>query len=154
MTLTAALLALHLLAAAYWVGGMAVVHTAVRPAVGEALAEPPRRVALMAALLRRFFGGVSVAIVLLWVSGLAMVQSGGGWAAQPPRVHAMAGIALLMTLLFGLIRLRLFPRLQRAAASDVPAAAAALAGIRRLVGVNLGLGVAVFVVALVGPAGQ
>lgn len=154
MTLTAALLALHLLAAAYWIGGMAVVQTAVRPAVGEALAEPPQRVALMAALLRRFFAGVTVAIVLLWASGLAMVQFGGGWAAQPLRVHAMAGIALVMTGLFVLIRARLYPRLQRSAATDVPAAAAALAGIRRLVSLNLGLGVAVFVVALVGRAGQ
>jgi uncharacterized membrane protein len=150
MTLTAALLALHLLAAAYWVGGMAVVHTAVRPAVAEALAEPPRRVALMTALLRRFLAGVTLAIVLLWGSGLAMVLAQGGWAAQPLRVHAMAALALVMTLLFGVIRLRLFPRLQHAAGSDVPKAAALLTAIRRLVAVNLLLGVAVFVVALAG----
>ncbi|MBX3605567.1 MAG: CopD family protein [Piscinibacter sp.] len=150
MTLHAALLTLHLLAAAYWVGGMAVVQTALRPAVAEALAEPPQRLALMRAFLRRFFAGVVVALALLWASGLAMVAAGGGWAAQPPRVHAMAALALLMTLVFGWIRARLYPRLVRAVGTDPAAAGAALAGIRRLVTLNLALGVAVFGVALIG----
>jgi len=151
MTLHTALLLVHLLAAAYWVGGMATVHTVVRPAAVELLTEPPRRLALMGGVLQRFFLGVTLAIAALLVSGFGMIGLGGGFGAQPLRVHAMTGIALLMMALFGHIRVVLFARLQRGvAASDWPAAGAALAGIRRLVAVNLALGVLVFAVALLG----
>jgi uncharacterized membrane protein len=49
-----ALLLLHLLAAIVWLGGMAFVHFALRPAA-ETILEPPQRVPLMVAALRRFF---------------------------------------------------------------------------------------------------
>jgi uncharacterized membrane protein len=153
MTLHAALILVHVLAAAFWVGGMATLQTAVRPAVAETLAEPPRRLALMVALLRRFFLGVTLAIAVLLGSGFAMIALAGGMSAQPLRVHAMTGAGLLMMAIFGHIRLVLFARLQRGvAASDWPAAAAALAGIRSLVSVNLGLGIVVFAIALLGRA--
>ena len=46
--LHAALLCLHALAAAFWVGGMAVITLAVRPAAVQTL-EPPLRLAFLAA---------------------------------------------------------------------------------------------------------
>jgi uncharacterized membrane protein len=153
MMLTAALLLIHVLAAAFWVGGMATVHLAVRPAAAEALGEPPRRLALMHAVLRRFFLGVTLSIVALLASGFVIIALSGGFAAQPPRVHAMSGLGLVMTAIFAVIRLRLHPRLQRGvAASDWPAAGAALNAIRQLVVVNLVLGVGVFATALLGRA--
>lgn len=149
MSLLPALLTLHLLCAAFWVGGMATLHLAVRPAVGQVLTEAPLRLRLMAAVLQRFFAAVAVSIVLLWASGLAMIVLAGGMGAQPPRVHVMLGIGLLMTALFGHIRFAAYPRLRRAVdAGTWPAAGAALNGIRRTVVVNLVLGVLVFVVAL------
>lgn len=153
MMLVAALLLVHVLSAAFWVGGMATVHLAVRPAAAQALSEPPRRLALMHAVLDRFFLGVTLAIVALLASGFALIALAGGFAVQPPRVHAMTGLGLVMTAIFGVIRLRHYPRLQRGvAAGDWPAAGAALNAIRQLVAVNLVLGVLVFAAALLGRA--
>ncbi|HEY2254030.1 MAG TPA: CopD family protein [Variovorax sp.] len=146
--LPALLLFLHLVAAAFWVGGMATLHFAVRPAAAATL-EPPLRLPFMAATLSRFLAAVSGAIVLLLASGLLMVWLLGGFAHVPWNVHAMLAIGLLMMALFLHIRFAPFPRLQRAvAAREWPVAAAHLNLIRRLVGVNLVLGVVVFALAL------
>jgi len=153
MTPHAALIAIHLLAAAFWVGGMATLQFALRPAVAVALQTPPQRLALMAAVLQRFLLGVTLAIAALFASGLAMILAGGGFAAQAPGVHAMFGLALVMTALFARIRFSLFPRLRAAvAAADWPAAGAALASLRTLVAINLGLGVLVVLAAAFGRA--
>jgi uncharacterized membrane protein len=148
----ALLLALHLLAAAFWVGGMAAMHFAVRPAAAATL-EPAQRLPFMAEALARFLAGVTAAVVLLLASGLALILLGGGFAAMRPSVHLMFGVGLVMTAIFGWIRLRPFVQLQRSlAAQDRPRAAAALNAIRRLVATNLALGTAVFVVAVGGRA--
>jgi uncharacterized membrane protein len=144
------LLLLHLLAAAFWVGGMATLHFAVRPAAAATL-EPPLRLPLMAAVLARFFAGVATAIGVLLASGLSMVWLAGGLAQMPWTVHAMLVIGLLMMALFLHIRLAPYPRLRRAvAAREWPVAAAQLNLIRRLVSMNLVLGVAVFGLGLAG----
>lgn len=144
------LLCLHLLAAAFWVGGMATMHFAVRPAAVATL-QPPLRLPLMAAALARFFVGVNIAIATLWVSGLAMVMLAGGrmhWS-----VHAMLTLALVMTAVYLRIRLAPWPKLQAAlAASEWPVAARQLDRIRHMVAMNLAMGVLVFVIALVGRA--
>ncbi|MDM0045112.1 CopD family protein [Variovorax dokdonensis] len=142
------LLVLHLLAAAFWVGGMATMHFCVRPAAVQLL-EPPLRLPLLAGVLARFFRGVTVAIVVLLVTGFAMIMGMGGMAAVGWPVHAMLGIGVVMMLIFGRIRLGLYPRLASAvAARQWPDAGAAMSGIRQLVFVNLLLGVAVFLVVL------
>jgi uncharacterized membrane protein len=144
------LLGLHLLAAAFWVGGMAAMHFAVRPAAVATL-EPPQRLPFMAATLGRFFSGVTVAIVLLLASGLAMIVLAGGFGAAHWRVHAMFGVGLLMMAIFGHIRFGPYRRLQRAVAARAwPQAAPALNTIRRLVALNLALGTGVFLLASVG----
>lgn len=151
--LYALLLLLHVLAAAFWVGGMATLHLAVRPAAAALLA-PPQRLPLMAAVLRRFLIGVDIAIATLWLSGFAMLGQMGGFANAHWRVHAMAGLAAVMTLIYITIRARAFPALRRAVAEHQwPEAGAALNRIRLRVAFNLVLGVLVFVVALLGRAG-
>jgi uncharacterized membrane protein len=97
--LYAALLGLHLIAAAFWVGGMAAMHLAVRPAAVDTL-EPPQRLPFMASALDRFFGGVTFAIVGLLVSGLAMIWLAGGFGAAHWHVHTMFGVGLLMMAIF------------------------------------------------------
>ena len=63
----------------------------------------------------------------------------------------MLALGLLMVAVFLHIRFAPYPRLLRAAASrEWPVAAAQLNMIRRLVELNLALGVAVFVLAIVG----
>lgn len=141
---------LHVLAAAFWVGGMAVMHFAVRPAAVAAL-EPPQRLPLMAGALGRFFVGVAVAIAVLLLSGVAMVGMAGGFGRVHWSVHAMFGIGLLMMAIFGHIRFAPYRRLQAAVgARDWPKAGAALGTIRTLVAVNLALGTVVFAVTIVG----
>jgi uncharacterized membrane protein len=148
--LYAALLGLHLIAAAFWVGGMAAMHLAVRPAAVDTL-EPPQRLPFMASALDRFFGGVTLAIVGLLVSGLAMIWLAGGFGAARWHVHTMFGIGLLMMAIFGHVRFGPYRRLQRAVAARAWAQAAPeLNLIRRLVALNLALGTAVFVLASAG----
>lgn len=146
------LLFLHLLAAAFWVGGMATMHFAVRPAAMATL-EPPLRLPLMAAALSRFFVGVSIAIGVLLASGLLMVWLAGGFARVHWSVHAMFTVGLVMMALFFHVRFAPYPRLTRAvAAREWPVAAANLNTIRKLVALNLALGVLVFALAVVGRA--
>jgi uncharacterized membrane protein len=147
------LLLIHLLAAAFWVGGMATLHFAVRPAVAATL-EPPLRLPTMAAVLRRFFVGVDAAVTLLFASGFAMIMLTGGFRSVHWRIQAMMGIALVMAGVYVYIRAAVFPALRRAVAQGAwPEAGARLGTVRMLVSLNLALGVAVFAVAIVGRAG-
>jgi uncharacterized membrane protein len=149
---TSLLLFLHLIAVAFWVGGMAVMHSAVRPAAVATL-EPPQRLPFMAAALSRFFVGVSIAVGTALVSGLALVMVAGGFARVHWSVHGMFTLGLVMMALFMHIRFAPYARLRRAvAARDWPAAAAQLGSIRTLVAINLTLGVVVFALAVVGRA--
>lgn len=149
-TMYTTLLFLHVASAAFWVGGMATMHFAVRPAAVATL-EPPQRLPFMAATLARFLRGVDMALAVLWVSGLAMLMATGGFKGTHWRVHAMLTLALVMTMVYGFIRGRAFPAMRRAvAAKEWPAAAAPLNTIRQLVALNLALGTLVFAVALIG----
>lgn len=144
------LLFVHLLCAAFWVGGMATMHFAVRPAAVSTL-EPPLRLRLMAAALRRFFVGVDASVTLLFVSGIAMILATGGFRVVQWRVQAMMGIAVVMAAVYVYIRASVFPKLRRAVEQTAwPVAAGRLNLVRQLVTLNLVLGVAVFAVAIVG----
>ena len=150
----ALLKAVHVLAVVLWVGGMAFAHFFLRPAL--ATLEPPQRLRLMHAVLSRFFAAVLVAAGLVLGSGLWMVGrvarqvvQGGGSFMWPLDWVLMTALGLLMMAIFGHIRFVLYRRFAAAvAAQDWPAGAAALAQIRRWVGVNLVLGVVVIAVAL------
>lgn len=142
-------LLLHVLAVVFWIGGMAFAHVVLRPALAEAL-EPPQRLVLLAGVLRRFLAGVLAAIAVLFASGgamLAMVPAGTYGGA----VHAMIGLAVVMTAIYGWLRLRTYPRLAAAvAARDWPAGAAAAGVVRRLVAVNLVIGIVILAVTFLG----
>lgn len=150
MLLRETLLFLHLIAAAVWVGGMATMVVAVRPAL-PLIEAPPQRVRFALAVFARLFAAVAVAIVVLFASGLLLVLGHGGFGRVHWSVHAMAGLAVVMAAIFAAIRFGPYARLRRAvAAQQWPAGAEALWLIRRLVGVNLVLGVLVFGVATIG----
>lgn len=144
----------HVLAIVLWVGGMVFTHFFLRPAL--VTLEPPQRLRLMHAVLGRFFNAVAMAALLTLASGLWMigrvarqlVQSGAAFVWPLDWVLMAAG-GVLMIAIFGHIRFVLYKRLGRAVgAEDWSAGAAALAQIRRWVGVNLGLGLAVIVAAV------
>jgi len=146
------LLFIHLLAAAFWVGGMATLHFAVRPAAVATL-EPPLRLRTMAAALRRFFVGVDAAVTLLFVTGVAMILLMGGFRGVHWRVEAMMSIAIVMAGIYVYIRASVFRTLRRAVDESAwPVAAGRLDMVRKLVSLNLVLGVVVFGVAIVGRA--
>lgn len=150
--LYSALLFVHLLGAVVWVGGMFVLHFAVRPAAVAQLA-PPQRLPLLAATLGRFFFWVAIAIAVILASGLALVVGAGGSGNAHPSVLVMFALGLVMTVIFAVIRFMPFPQLQRAVAgSDWPAAAARLDTIRKLVATNLLLGIVTIAVATIGRA--
>jgi uncharacterized membrane protein len=139
---------LHLLAAVLWVGGMFFAHQILRP-VAAARLEPPERLVLWKGCFDRFFPWVWLAIVLLLATGLWIVfavyggMGGVGW-----HVHAMLGLGVLMMLLFTWLYLVPYRTLAwRVAEQQWPAAAEALARIRRIVGTNLILGLVTAVVA-------
>ena len=150
MTTYAILLFLHFTAVIVWVGGMTIMHFAVRPAAVETL-EPAQRLPFMAATLRRFFVVVIVAIVLLLLTGAWMAHIMASVGRLPSSVHAMIGLGVVMMAIFGHVRFGVFPRLQRAVAAQTWAdAAARLATIRKLVALNLALGFVTVAVAIIG----
>lgn len=144
---------IHLLCAAFWVGGMATLHFAVRPAAVATL-EPPLRLRMMAATLWRFFVGVDASVTLLFVTGVTMILATGGFRGVHWRVEAMMSIAIVMAAIYVYIRASVFRALRRAVEDSAwPVAAARLNTVRKLVMVNLALGVVVFGVAIIGRAG-
>ena len=146
--LYAALKTVHVLAVVLWVGGMAFAHFFLRPAL--LVLEPPQRLKLMHAVLRRFSGAVLVLSALVLASGLWMigraargVVQGGGVFVWPADWLVMTAVGLLMVAIFGHIRFVLYKRFDaRVAALQWPDAGAALGAIRQWVAVNLALGLA------------
>ncbi|WP_432239100.1 CopD family protein [Herbaspirillum robiniae] len=138
----------HLLGLTIWVGGMFFAHMALRPAL--AVLHPEQRLVLMASVLGNFFIWVWIAIALVLGSGLHLMALMGGHA--PPYVHAMAGIGIVMMLIFGHIFFAPFRRLKLyASQQDWDRASRALGQIRRLVGINLCLGLLTIALGALGP---
>jgi len=134
------LLAIHLLAAVFWVGGMAFAYTVLRPAAGAL--EPAVRLPLWRGVFARFLPWVGLAIVALLISGFAMIFTMfGGMAGAAPYVNAMALTGIIMMLLY--LHLWFAPWRRFHAAldkGDLPEAAKRLNQIRMIVGINLLLG--------------
>ncbi len=133
------LLFLHVAGAITWLGGMVFTLLALRPALHAQL-PPPVRLPLMAQVLRRFFQLVIASIVLLLPTGMWLLLQVPG--AQAPRGwHAMAGLGILMVLVFAHIFFAPWRRLQAAvAAQDWPEGGRRMNQIALLVKVNLALG--------------
>lgn len=133
------MLFLHLAGAIFWMGGMAFMVMALRPALHAQL-QPPQRLPLVVATLRRFFVIVIISIALLLLTGVWLLLQVPG--AQAPRGwHAMAGLGIVMMLVFGHIFFAPWRRLQRAvAAQDWPEGGKRMNQIALLVKVNLALG--------------
>ncbi len=152
MTSFALLYTLHLLAATVWVGGMFFAWMVLRPAA-VAMLQAPERLTLWADVFRRFFVWVWVAVLVLPVSGIGMWHMRFGPLESAPRyVHIMAALYLVMLALFLRIQLLQLPVLKRAVeAGRWPDGGAALGQIRRLVGINLVLGLLVVALASARP---
>lgn len=141
-------MALHVLAAVLWVGGMVFSQWALRPALAGHL-EPARQPAFMAAVLGRFFVLVWGAVIVLPVTGFWRVFAVyGGLGGAGLHVHLMTGLGLLMILIFLWLFFRVYRPLQAAlAARDMPLVKTLLGRARHLILVNTVLGLLVVAVA-------
>ncbi|MEE4944175.1 DUF2269 family protein [Pseudomonas alliivorans] len=143
---------LHLLAALVWVGGMFFAWMILRPAVIAAL-EGPSRLKVWVQVFPRFFVWVWAAVIVLPVTGIGMIQLNfTSFETAPRYVQIMMGLYVVMVALFLRIHSLQLPQLQRAVeAEQWSEAVAALGRIRRLVGINLLIGLAVVVIAAARP---
>ena len=142
------LYALHLLAALVWVGGMFFAWMILRPAA-VAVLQAPERLGLWSAVFGRFFRWVWATVVVLPVSGLGLLHLRFvSFDSAPFYVHLMTGLYLAMLALFLRIALLHLPRLHHAVAQqDWSAGGGVLGQIRRLVGINLLIGLALVAIA-------
>jgi uncharacterized membrane protein len=145
------LLALHLLGAVLWVGGMGFALLVLRPAAHEVL-QAPERLALAQAAFRRFFLIVWHAMPIVLLTGWALFFLWhGGWSGARWSLHLMHLLGLIMALVFLALFFGPWGAMRRAmAAGDKPNAARALESIRKLVLVNLIMGLVVVAFSGVG----
>ena len=133
------MLFLHVAGAIFWMGGMAFMVLTLRPALHAQL-QPPVRLPLIVEVLRRFFVVVVISIAALLLTGVSLLLQVPG-AQAPAGWHAMAGLGLLMMLVFGHIWFGPWRRLKRAVAvQDLAEAGKRMNHITLLVKINLGLG--------------
>ncbi|MBP5856213.1 CopD family protein [Marivibrio halodurans] len=145
--LIALALALHLIAATLWVGGMFLLHMCLRPNLGAL--EPPARLTLMRGTLGKFFPWVWAVIATLVGSGYLMLFAVyGGFAGAGMHIHLMNGLAFVMILLFAHLFFAPWKRMRRAVdGQDWAAAGRNLGQIRTIVTINLTLGLAVIAIS-------
>ncbi|MBI6683856.1 CopD family protein [Pseudomonas viridiflava] len=152
MTAFSTVYTLHLLAALVWVGGMFFAWMVLRPAIIAAL-EGPSRLKVWVQVFPRFFVWVWAAVIVLPITGIGMIQLNfTSFETAPRYVQIMMGLYVVMVALFLRIHSLQLPELQRAVeAEQWSEGAAALGRIRRLVGINLIIGLAVVVIAAARP---
>jgi uncharacterized membrane protein len=149
MELKPVFLFLHIAGVVVWVGGMFFAYVCLRPVAAQQL-QPPQRLPLWAEVLGRFFAWVWAAVTAVLVSGVSMLLQ-VGMAQAPLPWHLMFGIGLVMMLIFGHVYFSPYQRLRRAVlAGQWEQAGSALNQIRRLVALNLTLGVATIAIATLG----
>jgi uncharacterized membrane protein len=140
-------IALHVLAAVIWVGGMFFAYMAMRPAVVEVI-DASQRGVLWCRTLSRFFRWVWAAVILILASGYWMIFNVfGGMAGAGWHIHVMQGLGIVMMLLYLPVYFAPFRRLQQAVTNEDPQEGGRQVGqIRKLVGTNLVLGLIVVVI--------
>lgn len=144
-------LALHILAAVVWVGGMFAAYLCLRQAAG--FLEGPQRLQLWRGFFAKFFPWVWVAVVLLLGSGYWMlVTAFGGFKGAPLYVNLMQLIGLIMVALFAWLFHGPWLKFKRAVdAKDFAAAGGHLGRIAKIIQINLPLGL---IVVLIGGTGR
>ena len=140
------LLALHLLAASIWVGGMAYTLFVLRPAL--AVLDPQAKAMQMHMLtLKKFFFIIWHVMPLMLLTGWGMVfLAWGGMAGLPRSINVMQGLGVLMAAVFIIAYVGPYKKLQRA----IRATPEMLARVRVLMVMNLVLGAAAIIAGSLG----
>lgn len=140
----------HLLAALIWVGGMFFAYVVLRPAAVEIL-EPPQRLRLWDAVFRGFFRWVWSAVSILMVSGLYMIYLDGGIVHAASYIRLMLALGLLMMVIYAYVYFACYvPFSLNVAKQRWKEAAEILGKIRKLIALNLTLGLLTVCVAVIG----
>ena len=149
--MTMILLALHVLSALVWVGGMFFAYVVLRPSI-PGIEPAPERPRVWRRVFARFFPWVWVAVFTLPTTGYALIFGlHGGMADVGLSVHLMQGLGWVMFLLFGHLYFASWRRFRTSVdAGDFQAAGPALAGIRKIVAINLVLGLIVVIIGATG----
>ena len=141
---------IHVLAVTLWVGGMFFAYMVLRPAAVESL-QPPERLQLWDKAFKRFFNWVWGLVYLFLTSGFYMVYLFGGLLRMPPYIHMMLALGLVMTGVFIFLYFWLYaPFNISVSRQEWKTAGDILARIRKLVALNLVLGILTFAVAIIG----
>lgn len=140
---------IHLLAVLIWVGGMFFAHVVLRPAAAETL-EAPQRLKLLDAVFRRFFNWVWGASGAILVTGFYLVYLYGGIAHTVRHVHIMLASGLAMVAIFGYVFFACYvPFSLHVSKQRWNEAGEILVRIRRLVALNLVLGLLTVIVVAI-----
>ena len=144
-------LALHILSAVVWVGGMFAAYMCLRPAAGPL--ETSQRLGLWRRFFAKFFPWVWASVVLLLATGFWMlIAYFGGFAHAPLYVNVMMTLGLVMVALYAWLFHGAWLKFKRAVdASDWAIAGAQLNRIRQIIAINLPLGL---IVVIVGGTGR
>lgn len=141
---------LHLLAIVVWVGGMFFAYVVLRPSAAEIL-QAPERLSLWDKVFKSFFTWVWLSIFLVLFSGFYMVYLFGGLANLPPYINLMLLLGIVMTSIYVYVYFKSYALFNlQVNRKEWPDAGATLATIRKLVGLNLSLGMLVIAVAILG----
>jgi uncharacterized membrane protein len=134
-------LSLHIIAVVIWVGGMLFAHMALRPVAASQL-EPPVRLKLWVGVFGRFFPWVWASIAVILASGFWIIFSVyGGFKGLPMGINVMMTLGIIMMFIFFHVFFAPYKRLKLAvAAEDWPTGGEKLAQIRKLVGINMTIG--------------
>ncbi len=144
---------IHLIAVLIWVGGMFFAYMVLRPAAVEVL-QPPERLRLWDEVFRRFFNWVWSAVGAILVTGLYMIYQYGGMSHAPRFVHVMLLLGLVMVGIYSYVFFSCYVQLNLHVAKERwKEAGEILAKIRKLVALNLLLGLVTVSVAAIGVAG-
>lgn len=143
---------LHLLSAVIWVGGMFFAYMVLRPAMVEIL-DPPQRLSLWNDVFRRFFKWVWLSIALLLSSGFYLIHLFGGMTEVAPHVHIMMLLGVAMIAIYSYLYLACYrPFSAQVAIQNWKGAGEILGRIRKLIAVNLTLGILTICVVVIGMA--
>ena len=140
----------HVLSVMLWVGGIFFAYAVLRPTAVEVL-QPPERLRLWNRIFARFFKWVWGLIYLFLVSGFYLVYQFGDIKHVPHYIHLMLLLGLAMVAVFVYLFFKLYvPFTRRVDKQEWSEAGAMLATIRKLVALNLSMGLLTFAVAIIG----
>ena len=141
---------IHLLSIVVWIGGMFFAYVVLRPSAAEVL-QPPERLKLWDKVFSKFFNWVWFAVFLVQVSGFYMMYLYGGFANLPLYINLMLLLGLVMTMIYVYVFFKCYvPFNWYVGKQEWPAAGAMLGTIRKLVGLNLTIGLLTVAVAVIG----